>query len=247
MKLNTKGSLLADRTLQVLLLFEKNKKLTLMEISRKLQISHTAAYRIVMSLQNYGFLVRDENKNYILSSIFLRFARMVETDLRQKALPVLQELAKTTLESAYLSVSHRIDHYVFIEGVVSPLPLKWSAEIGGFDVSYAGSAGKVHLSLYDDKKIEEYFRQNPLTPFTSSTKTEAELWEEIRRIRREGYAVSYGERVEGVIGVSVPVINYTDSSKSVVLSLFLPASRANEEKIRSFIHALKTAAEKIPS
>lgn len=245
MKSSQKGSLMANRTLQVLLLFQDQKKLTLTEISRKLKISHTSAYRIVFSLASYGFLTRDENKNYMLSPLFLRFARMVETDLRNKALPILQELAKLTQESAYLSVSHHIDHYVFIEGVVSPLPLKWSVEIGGFDVSYAGSAGKVHLSLYDDEEIAEYFEKNPLTPFTSATKTAAELWEEIRRIRQNGYAISYGERIDGVIGISVPVRDFSGSSKSVVLSLFLPESRANEEKIISHIQALKQAAKQI--
>lgn len=243
-----KGSLIAQRTLKALLLFLENEKLTLTEISRFLETSNPATYRIISTLVDMGFLIKDGNKRYQLSSIFLKFADRVKHDLRGASLPVMEKLSEKTQESVYLSVSYHASTYIFIEGVESSHPLKWSVNIGEPMPADAGAVGKAHLAFRDDTEMEQMVEKMTIKPYTKNTIVDKVLLlEELKKIKRQGYSFSIGERYPEVIGLSAPIYNHSSRNAVAVLSIFIPRYRYNEVKFKKFIDLLKEAAKNISS
>ncbi|WP_226036140.1 IclR family transcriptional regulator [Aquibacillus saliphilus] len=247
MSSKSSGSLVAERTLQVILLFQNNKKLTLSEIAKSLEISNTATHRIVSTLWEQGFLLRDESKRYMLGSIFIKLAQMVEPNLRNTALPIMKKLSKETQESIYLSISHNPSYYVFIEGVESPHPLKWSVDFGNPASTYAGAGGKTHLAFHNEDRWSEVIHGNDLTPYTNNTIIDkAKLLNELETIRTQGYAISKSERYQGVIAISVPVNNISrQATSTMALSIFIPEYRFEDNKLDFYISMLMKAAREI--
>jgi IclR family KDG regulon transcriptional repressor len=74
---------------------------------------------------------------------------------------------------------------------------------------HAGSSGKVLLSQLRNKDLKIVMNNLTLEPVTELTVTDREqLMAQLKQIRRQGYSVTYGERISGGISVSVPIKNY---------------------------------------
>jgi DNA-binding IclR family transcriptional regulator len=68
---------------------------------------------------------------------------------------------------------------------------------------YCGGSSKAILAFSDEETVERVFAR-PFRKFTGNTITGMKaMREEIRRIRGRGYAVSHGERVEGITSISI--------------------------------------------
>lgn len=240
------GSLVSYRTLRTLLLFLEDDKLTLSDISSKLGISKTAAYRIVFTLTEMNFLLKDDYKRYMLGPVLLKLSKRVDNNIRSVALPVMKQLSEETGESVYLSVSYNIWHYFFIEGVESYHPIKWSVSIGQPETSLGGAAGKVHLAYREIKGLNDKLKAAKFTAYTDNTITEyKKLSSELEKIRKEGVSLSFGERYEDVVGISCPILDYPTDGEVAALSIFMPEFRFRPEQLPDLIAKLKKASREI--
>lgn len=245
-RFNKNGSLISQRTLETLLLFLENDKLTLSDISNKLGISKTAAYRILSTLSEMSFLLKDDSKRYMLGPVLLKLSKKVDHNIRSVALPIMKQLSADTGESVYLSVSYSLWHYFFIEGVESYHPIKWSVTIGQPETSLGGAAGKIHLAFRDVKDLGEKLKGVTFIAYTDNTIIDdKKLLTEVEKIRRERFSVSYGERYEGVVGISCPVRDYLTDGEVAALSIFLPEFRFKPEQLPDFLKKLNEASKKI--
>jgi DNA-binding IclR family transcriptional regulator len=245
MKKQDSGSMVALRTLQILLLFQDRSELSLTEIAKQIGISNTAAYRLLSTLHDTGFLVRDDAKRYSLGPVLLKLARNVNPDLRGLAVPVLDEICKKTEESVYFSVSYDLKHIVFIAASEGKHPVKWSADIGVQEPINAGSVGKAHLAFCGED-LDSLLEHVELVRYTENTITDKELLrKELKKIQLQGYAFADGERFEGVIGISVPVFDSVRSNLLGVLSIFIPKFRWKPDKFTYYLSCLQTGAEQI--
>ncbi len=246
MSSNESGSLVAQRTLQILLSFQEKSELTLTEIANIIGISNTAAFRILTTLHDMGFVTRDRFKRYSLGPILLRLARNVNPKIREAAVPILEEISKEAQESVYLSVSYEPDKFVFIAKAEGEHPLKWSADIGVPISSNAGSVGKAHLAFNSERNLEKVLSRIELVPYTENTIIDKEeLLKELIKIRKQGHAVTDSDRYEGVIGISVPIYDSVHDNVLGILSIFIPKSRWEEGKLSYYISALKMGSDKI--
>lgn len=246
--LSKNGSLVSRRTLETLLLFLENDKLTLSDISNKLGISKTATYRIISTLTKMNFLLKDDYKRYMLGPVLLKLSKRVDNNIRTIALPVMKKLSEETGESVYLSVSYNLWHYFFIEGVESYHPIKWSVSIGRPETSLGGAAGKVHLAYRDVKGLHDKLKAAKFTAYTDNTITEyKKLYSELEKIRKEGVSLSYGERYEDVVGISCPIRDYLTDGEVAALSIFMPEFRFKPEQLPVLVAKLKEASKKIYS
>src|SRR5204862_8325646 len=77
---------------------------SLHEISSRIDLPKSTSFRIVLSLEQAGYLVRLEDHQYCLSFRFVRFAGLVKSTLgiREIARPIMMELAKKTKETVTL-------------------------------------------------------------------------------------------------------------------------------------------------
>lgn len=237
-----------ERTLQLLDTFasQPTRVWGLTELSRKLGIHKTTMLRMLTTLEEQGYLVREgETSGYRLgpSALALGGAAML-TEVRQVGHAELRKLAENTGETAMLHVVKDMEA-VCIDKVESPQPVRVTYDIGRRGPLYAGGSGKNLLAFMN---TEEFEQRMPLMKFlqhTSRTITDVDkLRAEILLIRRRGYALSSGELDCGVSSIGAPVWNSMGVLEAGV-TLVGPTERWNKEKQTSCVQEILSATQRI--
>ena len=107
----------------------------------------------------------------------------------------------------------------------------------------SGATAKVLFSQVSDENLDlalKYLNidgsNNPLTIINKDT-----LNKKLMQVKQQGYIISYGETLPGILGISAPIRNYTCPA---ALSILGPESRFRP-KINSLIEELKISTNKI--
>ncbi len=232
------GTRAVERALDVLLEFARDPAnhrgdLGISDLSRRLGLPKATVYRLVETLTARGFLIRDAETGrcrlgpavFRVGSVYLQ-----QLDLRRAALPVMREFARLTGETVNLNVAQD-RRRVCIEKIESDQDIRHFVELGRPMPLYAGASGRVLLAFMDPVEIEAVIAEG-LRRLTPRTITDpARLRADLAEIRRRGYAVSVGERVDEACAVSAPV---RDASGRVVAGLTIsgPAYRFRAERVR---------------
>lgn len=231
------GARAVERALDVLWAFvEGPSQMGISQLSRKLGLSKATTHRLVGALVRRQLLSQDPRTAlYSLGVAALRLgnAFLKSLDVREAALPVMQDLAQRTGETVNLNIV-RDGCRVCIEKVDSVQAVRHFVELGRPEPLYAGASGKVLLAFMDPAEVETVIRRG-LRRLTPRTVTDPDrLRAELAEIRRRGYAVSAGERVDGASAVSAPVRN---AQGQVVAGLTVsgPTYRFTHARVRAFI------------
>lgn len=218
---------------------------SLKEMSAASGIAISTSSRLLGSLEHHGFVERErETKRYQIGRTLFR---LIATSKPRKHLtstihPILQWLVKETGEDAGLAELHGT-HAVIIDRVEGGYPLKIIDIIGKPEPLNCGAFRKVLLSFQDDAWIDSYMRTLTFEKFTPRTITSAsKLWREIERIRKRGYATSYGERLRDAGGIAAPVFDFTGNIKAAI-QIVLPAIRLTPSATKQYIGAVVRAGQ----
>ncbi len=111
---------------------------------------------------------------------------------------------------------------------------------------YAGSPSKVLLAYLPDDKVDEILNSVKLDKITKITITTIpELKEDLKEIRKCGYAISKGEEIEHSYAIAVPVRDHYGNVIAAIaivgVSLFLTDKKVEKK----FIELAKDAARNI--
>lgn len=178
------------------------------EIARKIGFSRSTAGRLLQGLKELNVLQQNPvTQTYALGGRVLAWAGVYlsSLDVRDVALPAIQELHQITRETISLYVMEGNER-VCVERLESPQNVRIVARLGRRIPLYAGSAGKVFLAYLSPERREAILRETPPEPITDFTLVdEKTLADELAKIRQQGYAVSYGEWVADAAGVAAPV------------------------------------------
>jgi IclR family acetate operon transcriptional repressor len=105
-----------------------------------------------------------------------------------------------------------------------------------------GSTGKVLLSQFNDEELDVIIKNLTWSSLVENIGINKEiLVSELKQIREKGYAISHGERLIGAIGLSAPILNYTQPAALTIAGYdhrLLP-------KVSSLIEELKTSVIRI--
>jgi IclR family transcriptional regulator, KDG regulon repressor len=233
---NSAGLRTLERGLDVLDIFSTGvTKLTLSEIAAKINLSPSTASRLLNTLLSRGYLSRDpETKKYVIGSRALRLnaSSFQKFDLRPLAAPVLRRLAEQYNESITLYVV--VDGYrVCIDRVETTHALRHVVSIGDRLPITRGAGGRVLLAWMPEDERKE------LIP-----SAETGLAAELAQIRQKGYAISMGERDQGVGAIAAPVFDAHGRIKCS-LSLSAPVVRFSREEFEKVAPDIVTAALQI--
>lgn len=217
-----------DRALDVLMLFvvRENRTLGVTEIAQSLGLSKAVVHRMLSSFRSKGFLdIDDDTHRYRLgpNALFLGLAYMDRIEVRDLARPMLENLSGATKETSTLSIRSGFSR-VYVDQVTPDRDVKMVVQLGKPWPLHAGASSKAFLAFLDQEEIDEYLSRKleRLTPLTI-TQPKA-LREEIAAIRRAGYAMSMGERLEGAGSVAAPVLD-REGKPAVVVSVSGPVER----------------------
>lgn len=203
----------ADRAIDLLLLFNDNRRVvTAAEVANDLGTSRSATYRYLQSLKTYGLLEDDPN-GFRLGPTILELARLARKGfgLSEIALPIMREMVAATNETVLLTRRH-YDRVVTLEREEpARTTIRLSYERGQVLPIHAGASAKVLIAFADEAEIDRILAAAPLRRFTSKTVTDpARLRVELDEIRALGFARSYGELDEGVVGIGAPIFQRGD-------------------------------------
>jgi DNA-binding IclR family transcriptional regulator len=187
--------------------------------------------RSLATLAEAGLVVRDPSSlTYRLGPrLYALAGRTVEGRLASQARPALRRVANYTRETAHLCVL-RGGNVLTILSELSPHEFRTTGWEGVTTAAWRTPSGRVLLSDWDPASLAEWYGMHgqdtpivgpvppnaaglavlPAPPDGKAVVTDlASLTEELRRIRRTGYALLDEELELGVVGASAPIVDHT--------------------------------------
>jgi len=195
--------------------------LSLQEIAERIRMPKTTAFRLVATLEQAGFLVRMDNQQYCLSLKLARLGGLVRGTLsiREIARPVMLQVNAQTRETVTLNTIVGTGRMV-LEVVDTPSPLMSMARLGQQMPLLLGASSRILMAHMEPAQLEEVLRAN-----TSGIEFDRAAFDrELTRFRRQGYALTRGQRVPGLTAISVPLFDL-DGRVQHCLSLTGPSVR----------------------
>ncbi|WP_159053263.1 IclR family transcriptional regulator [Streptomyces regalis] len=234
-----------ERTLSVLGAFDVGKAtLTVSEISRRSGIPVATAYRIVSKLVSWGALERAEGNKYTIGVRLWEISLLAprHSALRGAAIPSMFELRSVTRCAVLLSVRDGNEGICLesVSGGVRPLHRSWSR--GHRFPLHATACGRVLLSDAGSTVQEEIY-VGGLRRYTERTVTDpSALRGLVEKAGRQGFAVSHGELLQGVVEIATLI---RDGNGVVVGAVGLITGSETVEHVRRTVGPLMAAARQI--
>ncbi|WP_239149026.1 IclR family transcriptional regulator [Streptomyces sp. SID12501] len=232
------GMRTVQRAIDVLGLFDEVRPaLSLREIVRDSGLPKTTVLRLLQTLRLNGLLWVDEHGRYLAGPALLRWSRLAEQAWRlpPAARALLRDLAAEHKETVHLYVRRDI-HRVCIAQEEGPQALRQVVRVGDELPLWAGGVAKALLLDASDGLL---LRVAEASPQGAGHLTTLRTW--IEEARDHGYAVSHGEREEGLSAVAVPVRGRSGAVLAA-LSFGGPSTRFTPERVTRFAAALRGAA-----
>jgi DNA-binding IclR family transcriptional regulator len=215
------------------------------QIAHQLQLDRSTTYRILLSLEKCGFVEKDKKTGeyslgvatFETGNIYLR--RM---DFIQISKPIMAGLALEVQETVHLAVLSDTE-IVYVDKVDSPRTLGVMSKIGQRAPVYCTGLGKVLLAHQPNDELSRIVQQIKLKPFTRNTiSSKKKLVEELRKIRKQGYALDQKEYEQDVECIGAPIRNHLGHTIAAI-SISGPQRKINTPQEKQFIgHVVKAAA-----
>jgi DNA-binding IclR family transcriptional regulator len=217
-----------EKGLDILELFASTPGgLTVSEVARKLNRTVSEIFRMLLCLEQRGYLSQSENRErYQLTLRLFRLAQEHPPTKRlvTEALPVMHSVAYALRQSCHLGV---IDggHVVIIAQVDAPESTGFYVKMGSKVELMHAATGHVILAYQTEdarmRALEEWTRE-------TQRKKPADLDAHLARIHRRGYERRASYQVTGVVNVSFPVLG---ASGNAVAGLTIPYVKRIEDTV----------------
>jgi len=221
------------RAIKILEAFNNKSKMGITEISKMLNIPKSTTHNIVTTLSKESILEKDTeiNKYFLGIKLFELGDRARENfELRKVSIPYLKELNETFDETVHLTVPEN-GEVLYIECFESTKRLRTYSVIGIRAPLHCTAVGKAILAYLPGNEIDRIIKEKGLQKFTKNTiRNKKQLLEEIKIIKKIGYAVDNMEHEEGVRCVGAPI---KDNSGYPVASISIsgPSQRITDKII----------------
>lgn len=234
-----------ERGLAVIRAFDaEHPALTLSEIARACELTRAAARRFLLTLADLGYVHTDGRRFRLTPRVLeLGYSYLSSYTLPQIAEPHLEQLVARVRESSSLCVLDG-DDIVYVARVPTRRIMTASITVGTRFPAYVTSVGRVILAHLPDEDVEVRLTRAELKPLTARTITTPEaLRTELRRVRRQGYAVVDQELEEGLRSVAAPVRD-RDGDAVAAVNIAVHAGRNSVDSVRRDLlpHLLATVA-----
>ncbi len=231
-------------SLELLEAFKGDKpELGVSELSKILKLHKNKIFRLLATLEYMGYIEQDhftENYRLGLKSLELGQSFIHHLRLLSIAKPILKELVGKIKESAYVGVI-RGENVIYLDIVEAEQVLKVASRVGNMLPIYATAIGKSQIA-FEPKDFVEKLLPDKLNPFTKNTITDKEnLFKELEKIKKQGYAIDNEELDEGIICVGSPLRDYTTHIIGGI-SISAPVIRTSEERLKNLIIPLTIEA-----
>jgi DNA-binding IclR family transcriptional regulator len=223
-----------------------SQPLGLKEITQNTKIAKSTVFRILNTMVQLGYVIRDANRGYRISPVFGRLANeeSFNEELRRLALPLMLELRDKFGETVNLGVQ-QFDKVTYVEVVPSEFALRLQESRGASVPIHASALGKVILAFSPKDVVERFVRHHQLEIVTPNTITRPDdLLSEIKRVRTAGFAFDRGEGSLLAICLGAPILD-AEGNAVAAISISGPASRFNPKRDSPVITSLLRATTEL--
>ncbi|WP_087005079.1 IclR family transcriptional regulator [Brevibacterium yomogidense] len=180
---------------------------TLAELTKATGLNRTTAYRLVNTLVDAGWLVRIDETHFGVDWRVYRIGASAysRNDLRGIVRPHLQRLADTFGDTAYFMIPDE-QSVACVDMVVGHSPLQIHGMQIGSRLPLNAAAAPLAMLARSPALLEQAMA-SPLKSYTEQSITDSQtLKETVGAVRRDGYAVSRDDFLNGVSAVAVAVM-----------------------------------------
>lgn len=231
-----------ERALDILMCFTKSHDLALTEISSLIGLHKSTVHRLMTTLEERGFVVRDSRTDkYRLGMKIWELSTHLShnDDPAVLLLPAMESLRDRLGETVSLYLRDGMER-IRIQAVQSNQAIRRVAQVGTRLPLSVGASSKV-LVAYASLSDQEDLLNAPDWP---ESMDRALYRMQLGEIVEKGYAISIEEREPGAAAVSVPILDRSGKI-AAALSMSGPVSRLSAETLSEYAPVLKEAAREM--
>jgi DNA-binding IclR family transcriptional regulator len=233
------GRTVTSRVLALLAAFDhQHSHLTLSQLSRRSGVPLTTTHRLVAELVDWQALSLDAEARYVIGRRLWQLGLLspVNQDLRELALPYLEDVHAVTRQTVHLAVREGMTA-LYVERLLGSGSAKVVSRMGSHLPLHATGVGKVLLAWAPAEVVAEALTR--LERLTAHTIVDpAGIRRELAAVRRDGHARTAEEMTLGTRSLAVPVRNLEGE---VVAALGIVIDSARRDLLR-FAPVLQVAA-----
>jgi len=237
-----------DKTLDLLEFLSVNEQETgITEISKNLHLGLSTVHRILFTLKSRGYVIQNLNtKKYRLGIRLFTLGCAVQNTkhLIEITKHYLRQLSQNTNETANLAILEGKE-VIYLDTIESSEILRTEIIPGTRTPAHCTALGKVLLAFISDCEFENLYKSDePLSSLTSkSISSLEELKKNLKRVRKQGYAVDREEYKIGINCIGVPV--FGRNGVIAAISITGPASRFTIDEMGKVKDKLMTISKEI--
>ncbi len=219
----------------------------LAELSKRVGLHNSTTFHLVKTMVSLGYVrqLRDSKRYRIGRPLFaLAASALDEVEMISLAAPVLDDLARTTGESAHFSVPMG-DAVVVLARTSGPGAFQLNDRIGVVRPAHCTALGKIMLAALPPAQFDGFLQRADLKVHTPKTITSGErLAREIAEVRRTWLAVDDGEFDTELRCAALPVRDF--SSRVIgAIGISGPVWRLSIEGLQKRARLVRTAADRL--
>jgi IclR family acetate operon transcriptional repressor len=237
-----------ERALGLLeLLAASDGKLRLNTIAQRMGLNVSTCHHLLSTLVEHGYVGHAQDRTYFLGNKILELSgsHIGQFNLVEAAMTSLRALNEKTGETIHLAALQG-DEMVTLTILESHHPVRVISGPGGkSEALHATATGKAILAWLPEREVSRILDRRGMGSFTEATITDRDaLIEELRLVRRNGYAIDLEEFQAGVVCVGAAI---RDQAGAVVgaFSCSMPGMRATDEYLQDIRADVVAAAAAI--
>jgi IclR family pca regulon transcriptional regulator len=226
---------------------ERQRELTVSQISAKTGFSRAAVRRCLYTLAKLGFAASDDSRHFHLRPrvLALGHSYISSMPLAAMAQPILENVSHILHESCSLATLDRTDIVYIARANVTRI-MSIDLVVGSRLPAFCTSMGRVLMADLPVEKLDEFLARVEFKRYTVRTVVNAEKLRQILRlVQRNGYCIVDQELESGLRSMAVPI---RDSSGRVVAALNVGAhaQRVSIQDLQvRFLPHLTSAAQEL--
>ncbi len=229
------------------LIASKDQLFTLQGLVETTGMAKPTLHRMLQQLESAGLLIRENNGRHY--GVGARMRRMAESlllnDTHHGARhSVLRSLVEELGESCNLTTLSG-NEIVYLDRVETLEPLRFTLHPGSRVPAHCSASGKIIMSQLAPAQRRRLLEAAPLKKYTPNTITDVDqIEEELKQVRRDGYAIDDQEFLPGLVCAAVLVPSSSGIS-NLGIAVQAPVMRLTPDKALRVLPALRRAADAI--
>jgi IclR family acetate operon transcriptional repressor len=224
-----------DRALSLLeALAEAGGEASLTDLSRRTQLNVSTCHHLLSTLVNWGYVAKvPGRRSYALGArvLYLGHACLRQVDLPRRAQAHIDHINNITGESVHLAVLQADNIVTLVKREARHAVRVDTGVLGRSDAPHATATGKAMIAWLPEDQIRRMVSPDNMKRFTDKTIIDfPTLIEDLRHVRRNGFALDREEFQPGVVCVGSAIRDHAGAVVGAI-SASAPAMRATDEHL----------------